>query len=91
MDWKVTDIFIKRWISTVNNETDKNSTDLDAIGRVLQEAIKKERPVGLVSSEDLVGLEGQIDVDYFQVKLNFTLPEIVSRTTEDSVFIEVKR
>ncbi len=32
-----------------------------------------------------------IDVDYFQVKLNFTLPEIVSRTTQDSLFIEVKK
>ena len=32
-----------------------------------------------------------IDVNYFIVKLDFTLPEIVSRQAEDSLSIEVQR
>ena len=68
MDWKVTHVFIKRWLSTVNAESDKTSTDLGPTGtRVLQEkeVSTSERPVGLMSNEDLAGLEGLIDVTYF--------------------------
>lgn len=59
------------------------------IRRNLQDT--QERPVGLVSTSELANWEGMIDVDYFQVKLNFTIPEIVSRNTQDSLYIEVKK
>jgi len=34
---------------------------------------------------------GQIEVNYFEVKLNFTIPEIVSRASQDSLYIEVQK
>ena len=44
-----------------------------------------------MTREELAGRQGMIDVNYFIVKLDFTLPEIVSQQAEDSLSIEVQR
>ena len=74
MFWRVVKVNIKKWISTINTDTTAQSSDLK---RNLQDI--KERPLGLVASEELADFEGQIDVNYFEVKFEFNLPEIVSR------------
>ena len=40
-----------------------------------------DRPTGLVAREELEGLEGLIEANYFVVQLDFTLPDYVSRST----------
>ena len=73
MFWRVVKVNIKKWISTTNADKEAQSSDSN---RNLQDI--KERPLGLVASEELADYEGQIDVNYFEVKLEFNLPEIVS-------------
>ena len=80
LNWEVVKVHIDRWVSTFNSKDER---------RYLNRT--EEKPLGLVTREELAGREGMIDVNYFIVKLDFTLPEIVSRQAEDSLSIEVQR
>ena len=85
MDWKV--IYVR-----IKDEAGKNETFIapkDKQGRLLAEEYDNGRTSKDSETAEANETNGIIQVDQFRIKLDFTIPQLVSRNVKDRIFIRL--